>query len=79
MLSAERDFGREHIEQKKKQRKFHQRQRGYEVEVALRALCGMGFKDREARRALAIVEQRPPNVRPPPVATLLREALSVLA
>jgi hypothetical protein len=79
MLSAERDFGREHIDEKKNQRRFHTRQRGHDVEVALRALCGLGFKDREARRALAIVEQRPPDVRPPPVETLLREALSVLA
>jgi hypothetical protein len=79
MLSAERDFGREHMEQKKNQRKAHTRQRGHDVEVALRALCGMGFKDGEARRALAMVELRPPSVRPPPVETLLREALSVLA
>jgi hypothetical protein len=79
MLSAESDFGREHIEEKKNQKKLNPRQRGYDVEVALRALRGMGFKDRQVRRALAIVEQRPPNVRPPSVETLLREALSVLA
>ena len=79
MLSAERDFGREHIEEKKNQRKIHPRQCGHATEIALRALRGMGFKDREARRALAIVEQRPPNVRTPPVETLLREALFVLA
>jgi hypothetical protein len=79
LLSAERDFGRGYIEQKKNVRKIHPRQRGYGDEVALRALCSMGFKDREARRALAIVEERRPNSRSPPLEALLREALSVLA
>jgi hypothetical protein len=79
LLSAERNFGRGYIEQKKNRAKNHPRQRGYGDEVALGALCGMGFKDREARRALAIVEQRRPNSRPPPLGALLREALSVLA
>jgi hypothetical protein len=79
MLSAERDFGRPHIEQKKNQRKIHPRQRGYDAQVALRTLCRMGFTDREARRALAIVEQRRPNSQPPALETVLREALSFLA
>jgi hypothetical protein len=78
-LSAELHFGRRCIEQKKNLRRNHPRQRGYGEEAALRALCGMGFKDREARRALAIVEQRRPDARPPPLAALLREALSVLS
>jgi 5-methylcytosine-specific restriction endonuclease McrA len=79
MLSAERDFGRQHIEQRKNQRKINPRQRGDETEVVLRALCDMGFKVREARRALATVERRRPTSRPPPLETLLRTALSVLA
>ena len=44
----------------------------------LRALCGMGFKVGEARRALASVEDRWTDS-PPPIETLLREALSELA
>ena len=79
MLSAERDFGRQHIEERKNQRKIHPRQCGYDAQVALRALCGMGFTDREARRALAVVEQRQPDSHPPALETVLREALSFLA
>ena len=79
LLSAERDFGRQHIEEKKNQRKINPRQRWYGAEVALRALCAMGFKNCEARRALAIVEQRPPDSQPPALETVLREALSFLA
>ena len=55
-----------------------QSQRGYDKDTALRALCGMGFKDAEARRALAMVEQRWAGL-PPPIETILREALSELA
>jgi hypothetical protein len=91
LLAAERDFGRAHIEQHKQTKNsredVHPRQRGYgddsrgggDDHVAFRALCGMGFKDREARRALAVLEQRRATSPPPPLETLLRDALSVLA
>jgi 5-methylcytosine-specific restriction endonuclease McrA len=79
-LAAERAFGREKLALKKQNReKVHPRQCGYGDERALRALCSMGFTDREVRRALAIVEQQRGSSRPPPIETLLREALSVLA
>jgi 5-methylcytosine-specific restriction endonuclease McrA len=77
-LDAERVFGRQHIERKKNEKKSHPRQRWYDKERALRALCGMGFKDGEARRALEIVEERCAGSEPP-IETVLRDALSVLA
>jgi hypothetical protein len=55
------------------------RQRGWDGhEVAVRALCGMGFKAGEARRALALVERHPGSPAPS-IETLLRGALAVLA
>jgi len=79
-LAAERDFGRATVALMSKNRgEVHPLQRGYGDEVALRALCGMGFTDPEVRRALAVVEQRRAGSPPPPIETLLREALSVLA
>jgi hypothetical protein len=82
-LSAERDFGRDYIERKKTEKKSankaHPRQRGYDDETALRALRGMGFKEGEARHALEFVRERWTGGRTPPMETLLREALSVLA
>jgi 5-methylcytosine-specific restriction endonuclease McrA len=82
-LSAERDFGRDHVERKKSEKKSasksHPRQRGYDDETALRALRGLGFKEGEARHALEIVTERWTVGDTPPIETLLREALSVLA
>ena len=82
-LSAERDFGRDHIERKKAEKKSpcknHPRQRRGDDEVPLRALCGMGFKEGEVRRALEIVAERWEDGTTPPIETLLRETLSVLA
>jgi hypothetical protein len=46
---------------------------------AFRALCGMGFRAHEARRALGLVGQRRAGSPPAAIETLLREALAVLA
>jgi hypothetical protein len=55
------------------------RQRGCDGhEVAVRALCGMGFKAGEARRALGVVERHRGSPAPS-METLLRGALAVLA
>jgi hypothetical protein len=48
-----------------------------DIKLALHALCGMGFRAREGRRALGIVRQR--RAAPCSIETLLREALAVLA
>jgi hypothetical protein len=48
-------------------------------DLAFRALCGMGFRAHEARRALRMVAQRPAGSPPAAIATLLREALAALA
>jgi hypothetical protein len=81
-LEAERVFGREHVERKKNERKHigrsYTRQRGYDEPLALRALCGLGFKDGEARRALAAVEERLAGAHSP-IENVLREALTLLA
>jgi hypothetical protein len=58
-------------------RSAHPRQRG--PELTLRALCNLGFRPREARRALSVVEQRFAGSEPRSVETWLREALDVLA
>ncbi|WP_394843583.1 hypothetical protein LZC95_41855 [Pendulispora brunnea] len=76
-LSAERDFGREHIERKRAEKKMDPRQRGPERGSALRALLSMGFKERQARHALATIEARWGGL-PPPLEAVVREALSVL-
>jgi hypothetical protein len=47
-------------------------------DLVFRALCGMGFRAHEVRRALGTVGQRQAGS-PPAIATLLREALAVLA
>jgi len=76
-LAAERDFGREHIERKKAEKKNPPRQRRYESEVALRGLTAMGFKEPQARRALGIIEERW-NGAAPSMETALRQTLSIL-
>jgi hypothetical protein len=48
-------------------------------DLAFRALCGMGFRAHEARRALGVVGQRRAGSPPAAIETLLREALAVLA
>jgi hypothetical protein len=54
------------------------RQRGCN-DLAFRALCDMGFRAHQARRALGIVGQRRAGSLPSEIGTLLREALAVLA
>jgi hypothetical protein len=62
-----------------KQPQRHPRQRGWDGhDVAVRALRDMGFKAREARRALDVVERHRSSP-PPSIETLLRRALAVLA
>ena len=56
----------------------HPRQRGSD-ELVIGALCRMGFQVRQARRALRIVGERRPRPPTDGIATLLREALAVLA
>jgi hypothetical protein len=76
-LSAEDDFGRQHIEKRIGEKKIHPRQRGYDSETARRALRGLGFKDEQVRRALGILEKRWAGAAPP-FETVLRQALAVL-
>jgi hypothetical protein len=54
------------------------RQRG-RTDLTFRALCGMGFRAREARRALESIERRRPGSPPGTIEALLREALAALA
>ena len=75
-LAAERAFGRAHVE-KKKAKKFHPRQRGYDDPRATRALCGLGFKEAEVRRALSKLDERGAGS-PPDLATIGREAVCIL-
>jgi hypothetical protein len=76
-LAAERAFGREHIEKRKVGRKERTLQRGYDDAVAARALRGLGFKNTEVRRALLTLEEHWAGS-PPPLETILREAVSIL-
>jgi 5-methylcytosine-specific restriction endonuclease McrA len=77
-LAAEEDFGRQHIAKRISEKKVDPRQRGYDSETARRALRSLGFKDGQVRRTLRILEERWIGVAPP-IETVLREALSVLA
>src|SRR5262249_41999079 len=80
VLAGERGFGRAHIEKKKGEKKVHplQRlQRGYDEAKAARALCGLGFKEAVVRRALSKLEKRWAGS-PPPLETIVREAVSIL-
>ena len=77
LLAAELVFGREHIEKRKVGRKKHMLQRGYDDAVAARALKGLGFKHTEVRRALLTLEELWAGS-PPPLETILREAVGVL-
>ena len=76
-LAAERAFGREHIEKRKAGRKKRLLQRGYDDAVAARALRGLGFKNTEVRRALSTLEELWAGS-PPPLETILREAVGIL-
>jgi 5-methylcytosine-specific restriction endonuclease McrA len=53
-------------------------QRGYE-ELVFRALCGMGFRGRDSRRALGVVARQGATSPPASIESLLRRALAVLA
>ncbi len=77
-LAAEKDFGRDYVESKRNEKKMHPRQRGYDRETARGALRGLGFKDADVRRVLALLEERWAGT-PPPIDVALREALPVLA
>jgi hypothetical protein len=78
-LHAEEVFGREHVA-----RMIHFRQRKSDaprpapdpLDAATRGLVRLGFREREARRALGIVSGR--YAEAPPLPEVLREALSVL-
>ncbi|WP_394836772.1 HNH endonuclease [Pendulispora rubella] len=86
-LAAEHHFGRHHVERKKSEkravlresqpREIHPRQRVWKSDLALRALTIMGFKEPQARRALAIIDSRVAN-RSSSLETTLREAISIL-
>jgi hypothetical protein len=68
--------GGDHLRQRGSDR--DERPRGCD-DLAFRALCGMGFRAHEARRALGRVGQLRAGEPPAAIATLLREALAVLA
>jgi Holliday junction resolvasome RuvABC DNA-binding subunit len=79
---AEQVFGREHIEER-----IHLHRRKCtpaappsptpSVQTAARALCLLGFKEPDVRRALVLVETKL-DTRLAPVDTIVREALLVL-
>jgi hypothetical protein len=76
-LHAEECFGAEHVEER-----IHCRRRKWSAEhadLARRGLVGMGFRDADTRRALAVVESRHvDDARALPPAEIIREALRVL-
>ncbi len=84
-LMAERDFRREHVETKKADKgpanSANERRstpaREPIDDTALRALTGLGFKEREARRALVVVAEHFRETTSP-IEMVLREALAVL-
>jgi 5-methylcytosine-specific restriction endonuclease McrA len=76
-LAAERAFGRQFVEKRKAERTQRLRQRGYDDVTAARALRGLGFKEAEIRRALSTLEELWAGS-PPPLETILREAIHVL-
>jgi 5-methylcytosine-specific restriction endonuclease McrA len=69
--------GASQSERDERERTNHPRQRGYDDPV-FRALCGMRFQAREARRACAIVSQRRAGSPPGSIESMLREALAAL-
>jgi hypothetical protein len=83
-LHAEEVFGREHVA-----RQIHVRQRTLArvevpeiplADVATRGLVGMGFREKEVRRALDVVFTRHSTGEVAlPIEEILREALAVLA
>ena len=76
-LAAEQAFGRQYIEKRKAGRRERLLQRGYDDAVAARALRGLGFKHTEVRRALSTLEELWAGS-PPPLETILREAVRIL-
>jgi hypothetical protein len=76
-LRAEEVFGKEHVTACASSR--HRESVDPDVELAKCGLVKMGFRDREARRALdVVVERHVADVTPLPVAEIVREALAVL-
>jgi hypothetical protein len=76
-LQAEVVFGKEHVAER-----VRLRQRKSECDLYELATCGlvnMGFREREARRAIDAVSRRHVgDAAPPPAADVVREALAVL-
>ena len=76
-LYAEEVFGKEHV---KGRIDFRRRKWDDGAELAKRGLVRLGFRSRDATRALGIVAERhKSDATPPPKETVLREALAVLA
>jgi len=74
-LYAEETFWKGHVAER-----IHFRHRKSDVAIAQHGLVHLGFKDREAKRALDLVcEHHAGDPGPLPKETLLRQALSVLA
>ena len=77
-LYAEQVFGRAHVERNMDlRRRKCTSSRPEPIETLARALCSLGFREPEVRRALAAVESKR-DVEAAPIETLLREALRVL-
>jgi 5-methylcytosine-specific restriction endonuclease McrA len=76
-LAGERAFGRQFVEKRKAERTQRLLQRGYDDVKAARALRGLGFKEAEIRRALSTLEELWAGS-PPPLETILRDAIQVL-
>ena len=78
-LYAEETYGREYVEER-----IHFRRRKWadadaDADLARRGLVGLGFRERDAQRALDVVAGRHANdVTPLPPSEILREALAVL-
>lgn len=81
-LHAEERFGRTVVERGMSFRRQKSAQRnataGDTLDAAKRGLTNMGFCEREARQALAVVAARHPQAPPAPLEGVLREALAVL-
>ena len=81
-LHAEKTFGREHVEERVhfRQRTSRRVKANDAVELARRGLVNLGYRDRDARRALSVVADRHPNdVHALTPETAIREALAVLS
>ena len=84
-LHAEKTFGRKHVEERIRfrQRKAHRVKEAPvddALEIARSGLVNLGYRDKEARRALSIVgERHASDVEALTPETVIREALAVLA